>query len=294
MKPKIFYILITAALLGSAPAVLSQPTPVGATGSNAVPTTAAPPADANLLRYNALIREINSKLAAGQHTAAELAGDLSQFDVLLAAEGGRRTELAATIVWQKGVIYAEVLDDPDAALGLFQELKKNYTDTRPAADVDELLEVTAIHVEEKKLRATMPPGSHFPDFSVTNLDGGPLSVAQYKGRVVLVDFWATWCPPCRAEIPNIVATYDQYHTQCFEIVVVSLDVDLARLQSFTKDNHMPWLEYCDGQRFQGKLPGQYGVMAIPDNVLIDTNGNILAWSLRGPALPQAVAKALGK
>ena len=124
MKPKIFYILITAALLGSAPAVLSQPTPVGATGSNAVPTTAAPPADANLLRYNALIREINSKLAAGQHTAAELAGDLSQFDVLLAAEGGRRTELAATIVWQKGVIYAEVLDDPDAALGLFQELKK--------------------------------------------------------------------------------------------------------------------------------------------------------------------------
>ena len=299
MKPKIFYILITAALLGSAPLALSQPTPAAAAGSNAAPTTASPapavpPADSALTRYNALIEGMNSKLAVGKHTEAELAGELSQFEALLAAENSRKTDLAAQMLWQKGIIYLNIFNRPDQAKACFLELQTNYSSVVPAENIAEALEAADRQSEVDKIRAPMPPGSHFPDFSVTNLDGGPLSVAQYKGRVVLVDFWATWCPPCRAEIPNIVATYDQYHTQGFEIIGVSLDVDLARLQSFTKDNHMPWLEYCDGQRFQGKLPGQYGVMSIPDNVLIDTNGNILAWSLRGPALPQAVAQALGK
>jgi len=128
------------------------------------------------------------------------------------------------------------------------------------------------------------------------LDGKPMSLANFKGKVVMVDFWATWCPPCRAEAPNISAVYGKYHDQGFEIIGISLDHpgDKDKLVAFTKENKMPWGEYYDGAEGPMKIARKYGINAIPTSFLIDGNGKIIASgeALRGDGLEPLVKKAL--
>jgi peroxiredoxin len=137
-------------------------------------------------------------------------------------------------------------------------------------------------------------GKPFPDFSEKDTTGKPLSISGYKGKVVLVDFWATWCGPCRAELPNVLATYDKHHKNGFEIIGISLDQDENKLKSFTTENKMTWVQFFDGKGWGNKLAGKYGVMSIPATYLLDRNGIIIAKDLRGDDLEAAVAKALGK
>jgi thiol-disulfide isomerase/thioredoxin len=137
-------------------------------------------------------------------------------------------------------------------------------------------------------------GAKFPDFNETDVAGKPLSIASRKGKVVLVDFWAMWCRPCRAELPNVLATYNKYHDQGFEIIGISLDQDQAKLIGFTKAMNMPWPQFFDGQGWQNKLAVKYGIESIPATYLLDGNGTIIGKDLRGDELTQTVAKALNK
>ncbi len=138
----------------------------------------------------------------------------------------------------------------------------------------------------------LKPGARPFAIKATDLSGKHISLAQYKGKVVLLDFWATWCPPCVAEMPNVIANYKKYHAQGFEIVGVSLDKNKGSLKSYIARKKMPWRQIFDGREFRGAVPRQYGVESIPFGLLIGRDGKIVDVSVRGPALGQAIKKAL--
>ena len=125
-----------------------------------------------------------------------------------------------------------------------------------------------------------------PDFQVTDLMGETLSLAQYRGQVVLLDFWATWCGPCIAEMPNVKRTYEKYKDQKFQIVGISLDNSTAPLEAYIEKEGIAWRQYLDSG---AKVSLLYNVRAIPSTFLIDGAGIIRKVNLRGYALESAVA-----
>jgi outer membrane lipoprotein-sorting protein/peroxiredoxin len=129
-----------------------------------------------------------------------------------------------------------------------------------------------------------------------DLAGKPITLDQFKGKVLLLDFWATWCGPCVGELPNVIAAYGKYHSKGFEVVGISLDQENARpkLEAFIKDHNMPWQQIYDGKYWEAGNAVAYGVRAIPFTLLIGRDGKIAAVGARGPALAPAIEAALGK
>jgi thiol-disulfide isomerase/thioredoxin len=129
-------------------------------------------------------------------------------------------------------------------------------------------------------------------FSVKSIDGKTLSPAAYKGKVLLIDFWATWCGPCVAEMPNVKQVYAKYHPKGFEIVGISLDKSRDRLDQYIQQNQIPWPQYFDGKWWNNDVAVRYGIKSIPATFLVDKKGKIRYKSLRGPQLEKAVAELL--
>ena len=125
------------------------------------------------------------------------------------------------------------------------------------------------------------------DFQVMDLKGEKLALAQYRGQVVLLDFWATWCPPCIAEMPNLKKTYEKYKAQKFQVIGISLDRSAEPLNAYIEKEKLGWLHYWDKSR---KVSTMYKVGGIPSTFLIDGEGVIRKTNLRGSALKTAVAQ----
>ena len=140
----------------------------------------------------------------------------------------------------------------------------------------------------KKLRI----GSEPIAFEVTDLRGKKLTLDQYKGKVVLLDFWATWCGPCKVEMPNVVRTYKKYNPKGFDIVGISLDQNKTSMENYVKSAGMEWRHHFDGKGWQNGVAMLYKVRFIPATYLIDKKGKIRYRSLRGRQLEDAVKKLL--
>jgi peroxiredoxin len=129
------------------------------------------------------------------------------------------------------------------------------------------------------------------------VEGGQFDIAQFKGKVVLVDFWATWCGPCIAELPNVKDTYSKFHDRGFEVVGISLDNDVDALTKFIMDEHIPWPILFEGGKetsgWNHPLAKQYHVNGIPMAVLVDRDGKVVTLSARGEKLGELVEGLLG-
>ncbi len=147
-------------------------------------------------------------------------------------------------------------------------------------------------VAETKINAV---GSMAADFTQADTSGVPVSLSSFRGKYVLLDFWASWCGPCRQENPNVVANYQKFSPKNFTVLGVSLDRPGQKdkwLQAIYKDN-LTWTHVSDLQFWNNAVAQQYRVQGIPQNFLIGPDGKILAKNLRGPALEQKLCEVLG-
>jgi peroxiredoxin len=130
-----------------------------------------------------------------------------------------------------------------------------------------------------------------PDFSATDVSGRSIKLSEFKGKVVLLDFWATWCPPCRVEVPNLLDIYRRFKDKNFVMISVSLDRDLQAARQFVKDKEMGWLHIIDREAGRA-ISDLYQVEYIPSTFLINRMGKIEASQLRGDELKNRIAALL--
>jgi thiol-disulfide isomerase/thioredoxin len=125
-------------------------------------------------------------------------------------------------------------------------------------------------------------------------EGGDFDVGNWKGRVVLVDFWATWCGPCVASLPGLQEVYSEYHNKGFEIIGINLDEDREALKTFLEGTPLPWPNIVDAESAGEKLAKKYSIVGIPTTFLLDKEGKLVAANLHGKALVAKIEELLKK
>lgn len=233
----------------------------------------------------------------------EAAEELKKIDAE-AAKDAAKALLAAEI----RLIDAENRKDDEAKAKVIDGIKKNEV---IAKSDDVWVGRDAMRIVLTASKAVIKDGETFPCWSeaydVKDLDGKSIKLADFKGKVVLIDFWAVWCGPCIGEMPNVVKAYGAYHPKGFEVIGISFDTrdgeqglrdtiagKTAKGSRGDKTGVMPWRQIYDGGYWSAGMAKRYGVQSIPKTVLIDKDGKVVAQNLRGAALEEKLAELLGK
>jgi len=169
--------------------------------------------------------------------------------------------------------------DPERARALYEETSKD--EDKEIADA------------AKSGLAMMEMRNKPLELSFTAVDGSKVDLAELRGKVVLVDFWATWCPPCVEEVPGVVEAYEKFKGQGFEIVGISLDQDKSALEKFTAENKMTWPQFFDGKGWDNELAKRFQIQSVPTMWLLDREGKLADPNPRD-RLEQAIQAALDK
>jgi thiol-disulfide isomerase/thioredoxin len=145
----------------------------------------------------------------------------------------------------------------------------------------------------KTRKATAELKSKPLDMKFTAVDGREIDLAKMRGKVVLIDFWATWCGPCVQELPNVLKAYKELNPKGFEIIGISLDSDKEKLESFVKERGMEWPQFFDGKGWKNEIAATYQIRSIPAMWLVDQKGMVVDTNARG-GLEEKVSKLLGQ
>jgi peroxiredoxin len=168
-------------------------------------------------------------------------------------------------------------------------LDKRFPNNKLATEFSAMVKKMPVTQMEEGLRI----GQQAPDFTYADLSGNKVSLSSFKGKYVLLDFWASWCPPCRAENPSVVAAFHKFKNKNFTILSVSLDKDKAKWQEAVKKDGLVWTNVSELKEWQSSVVASYGFQSIPSNFLLDPEGKIIAKDLRGAALEETLNAVFG-
>ena len=187
--------------------------------------------------------------------------------------------------------YSVSLVSDRATMGEFNEVKNIYDLLDPSMQQS----VAGRHIANRLtiLRRSMI-GAPMLNFTQNNTEGQPVRFADFRGKYVFVDFWASWCGACRAENPNLLNAYNNYRNKNFTVIGVSLDDNGDKWKKAIKDDNMPWTQLSDLKGWANEVSTYYGIQGIPSSLLIDLQGNIIARNLRGEALNKKLADLFGE
>ncbi len=173
------------------------------------------------------------------------------------------------------------------------DLLKKYPDNRVIRELKQGADQQAAQLAQQQGQETDWVGKQVPDFSLPDADGHPISLASYRGKYLLVDFWASWCGPCRAENPNVVKVHSEFkNKKNFAILGVSLDKDKADWQKAIREDGLDWMQISDLKFWNSKAVSTFQFEGIPFNLLIDPQGKVIASSLRGDYLENKLKEVL--
>lgn len=265
-------LLLAAFVAGASLALAADPAPKPAPARPAVPQV-SPEQKKFLEARNKAIKEAG---AAEAKTTADYAVVLEKATRALVKEFPDHPQVYDLLAQAAG--YAE----GDKARALAKEVLEKSSSPSAKARAEAVL---------KRLDMIGKP----LDIKFTAVDGREVDLSQMKGKVVLVDFWATWCGPCIAELPNVIKAYEKLHPKGFEIVGISFDQKDAKekLVKFVAEKKMPWPQFYDGQGWGNKFGKQYGINSIPAMWLVDKKGNLVDVNARGK-LEEKVEKLLAE
>ena len=186
-------------------------------------------------------------------------------------------------------------------LEAFKEAERQHPDTEPilwrlAYIYRKLGNIELADVYDRRADPTYDLiGKPVPDFSATDFNGNPISLQDYRGKILLLDFWGVWCGFCIDEMPNLKKVYDIYKDQGFDIIGVSLDDKETELRDYIRENDIQWRQIFSSERWRDDpLAQQYNVTGVPAQWLIDREGKLITHKARGDALEQLVAEAVNK
>ncbi|WLD25038.1 TlpA disulfide reductase family protein [Flavobacterium dauae] len=175
----------------------------------------------------------------------------------------------------------------------YNNLETSIKNTKKGKEFAETLkEIEATQKENEVKQQQVSIGKKAPDFTANTPDGKPESLHKNLGKVTLVDFWASWCGPCRKENPNVVALYNKYKNKGLKIIGVSLDKDKNAWVNAIKNDELTWLQISNLKFWDDEIAKEYAVDAIPATFLLDANGTIVAKNLRDEELEAKVAELL--
>ena len=192
------------------------------------------------------------------------------------------------------LIIDSMLNDPTVDLArakkIFNSFSPEVKKYKPGKSIQTKLDKIAKPVP---VAAAPNVGSVAPDFTAPNPEGKSISLKQSLGKVTIIDFWASWCKPCRAENPNVVALYAKYHAKGFNILSVSLDKEASDWKAAITKDKLTWNHVSNLKEFEDPIALQYGINAIPTIFVLDAKGVIVAKDLRGEELNAKIASLLG-
>jgi thiol-disulfide isomerase/thioredoxin len=260
------------------------------------------------LEFNALGREIQQRTDSMQQAFQAMVGtmkmDTARMDSLNKVFGdiynkiidSYQEKFSVLVVKNKAslAVLAGIQQlDPKKYLNLYKEvdaaLTAKYPKSKYLANLKK--DIAAFEVQTQKT-SKLAEGSTLPDFTLTTPEGKLLSISSFKGKVVLVDFWASWCGPCRKENPNVVAIYKKLHAKGFDVYGVSLDDNKEKWLGAIKVDGLIWNHASDLKGWDNQVAKQFGIDAIPFTILLDKEGKIIGKGLRGKELENAVESAL--